>query len=61
MGKDFELKQITEYLASSMCYVDSDYIYRYVNSKYEEWFGVSKDDIIGKSVKELIPLSLIHI
>ena len=57
MGKDFELKQITEYLASSMCYVDSDYIYRYVNSKYEEWFGVSKDDIIGKSVKELIPLT----
>ena len=53
--KDNQLKQITESMTSSMCYMDADYIYRYVNSRYEEWYGISSQDIIGKSIKDLMP------
>ena len=51
--KTNQLKQITDSMTSSMCYMDQDYVYRYVNNKYQEWYGVSNEDILGKSVKEV--------
>ncbi len=53
--KDNQLDQITASMTSSMCYMDSDYIYRYVNPRYEEWYGLKNEDILGKSAKEMIP------
>ena len=53
--REKQLEQITSSMTSSMCYIDSNYIYRYVNHKYEEWFDISADKMIGKSVEELSP------
>jgi len=50
-----QLKQITESMTSSMCYMDKTYTYRYVNHKYEQWWGVKREDIINKSVQEIAP------
>lgn len=53
--KSEQLSQITESMTSSMCYVDKDYVYRYVNHRYEQWFGHCRKDILGKSISELAP------
>ena len=53
--REKQLEQITGSMTSSMCYMDSDYIYRYVNHKYEEWFGISAESMLGNSVKEISP------
>ncbi len=53
--REKQLEQITGSMTSSMCYIDSNYVYRYVNHKYEEWFGISAETMIGKSVEELSP------
>lgn len=53
--KDNQLDQIAASMTSSMCYMDSDYIYRYVNPRYEDWYSISSDEVIGKSVRDLAP------
>lgn len=50
-----QLSQITDSLTSSMCYMDRNYIYRYVNYRYEQWFGHSKEEVIGKTGAQLAP------
>lgn len=50
-----QLSQITESMTSSMCYVDRNYTYRYVNDRYQEWFGHSREEVIGKTVSDLAP------
>jgi len=53
--KSEQLSQITESMTSSMCYMDRNYIYRYVNYRYEQWFGVKREDALGKSIEEIAP------
>lgn len=48
------LEQITHAMTSSIAYVDNNFIYRYTNHMYTEWFGERASDIIGKSVSEVI-------
>ena len=47
-----KLEQITSSMTSSMAYIDREYRYRYINHKYTEWFGVSKEVILGKTIAE---------
>lgn len=48
-----KLQQITNAMTSSMAYIDRDYKYRYINYKYTEWFGLTREDVIGKTIKEV--------
>ncbi len=53
--KEKQLAQITGSMTSSMCYLDQNYVYRYINHKYEEWFGIKKEDMIGTCIKDIAP------
>jgi PAS domain S-box-containing protein len=37
-----------------LAYVDTDERYRFVNSGYERWFGHTRSQLIGRSVKEIL-------
>ncbi len=53
--KEKQLAQITGSMTSSMCYLDQNYVYRYINHKYEEWFGIKKEDMIGNCIEDIAP------
>jgi PAS domain S-box-containing protein len=51
---EYQLRLITDNIPAYVSYVGSDLRYRFVNRKYEELFGISQDEIIGKHVKEVL-------
>jgi PAS domain S-box-containing protein len=48
------LRLITDNIPGLVAYVDQDMIYRFANAGYEHWFGLKREDIIGKQVKDLL-------
>ncbi len=51
--QDSKLEQITNSMTSSMAFVDTNFTYRYINNKYTEWFGVERENIVGKTIEEV--------
>ena len=49
-----QLRVITDALPGLIASVDCDERYRFVNAGYEQQFGLSRDQIVGLSVKELL-------
>ncbi len=49
-----QLKVITDALPSYLSYLDSNLRYVRVNHTYEEWFKRSAQDIVGKSIHEVL-------
>ena len=52
--REQELRLIANALPVCICYVDANQRYRFVNHTYEVWFSCRRDEIIGKSVRELL-------
>ncbi|MEH2380884.1 MAG: AAA family ATPase [Nostoc sp.] len=52
--REQELRLITDALPAMIGYVDANQRYRFVNRTYEVWFSRSRDEILGKSVHELL-------
>ncbi len=52
------LRSITDLVPSRIAYVDREQRYRFVNGRYEEWFGCRREDIIGRHAKEVLGDSL---
>ena len=52
-GKEF-LRKITDGLPVLIAYVDPQERYRFVNKEYEKWFEKPSEQIIGKSVLEIV-------
>ncbi|MEH2089997.1 protein kinase domain-containing protein [Nostoc sp.] len=52
--REQELRLITDALPVLISYVDANQRYRFVNRIYEVWFNLSRDEILGKSVHELL-------
>ncbi|MEH2361815.1 AAA family ATPase [Nostoc sp.] len=52
--REQELRLITDALPAMISYVDANQRYRFVNRTYEVWFSRSRDQILGKSVHELL-------
>jgi diguanylate cyclase (GGDEF)-like protein/PAS domain S-box-containing protein len=48
------LSMITDNMPALISYVDSDVRYRYANATYREWFGVTPQDIEGRTVREVL-------
>jgi PAS domain S-box-containing protein len=48
------LHLVTDSAPLLLSYVDSDLRYRFVNQEYAKWFGLPKEQIIGKTVPEII-------
>ncbi len=49
-----EMVRLTSALPILVGFVDSDFIYRFANNAYEEWFGKTPEEIVGKSVQSVI-------
>ncbi len=49
-----QLRLLTDALPTLISYIDKDLIYRFVNHTYTTWFGLPKEEIEGRHVKELI-------
>ena len=52
--REQELRLITDVLPAPIGYVDADRRYQFINRTYEVWFSRSRDQILGKSVRELL-------
>ena len=49
------LRLITDTVPALIGYFDRDEVYRYVNKGYADWFGHSKDRVVGRAIAEVIP------
>ncbi len=52
--REQELRVIADALPALICYVDANQRYQFVNQAYEVWFKRSRDEILGKSIRELL-------
>jgi PAS domain S-box-containing protein len=52
--REQELRLITDALPVLIGYVDVNQCYQFVNHTYEVWFSCSRDEILGKSVREFL-------
>ena len=52
--REEELRVITDTVPALISYVDKDGYYRFVNRGYQEWFGLSKDKIIGEHFRQFL-------
>jgi len=49
-----KLAAIASGVPALISYVDSGQAYRYVNRRYEEWFGHSSDALVGRKVRDVV-------
>ncbi len=54
LESEAQLQLIMDALPSYLSYVDRDFRYVRVNKTYEEWFGLSAIDIVGRRVPEVV-------
>ncbi|MEY3869412.1 MAG: hypothetical protein RLZZ338_3303, partial [Cyanobacteriota bacterium] len=52
--KEEQLRLLTDALPVCISYVDKNQQYRFVNRTYEIWFSHKREDIYGKTVKEIL-------
>jgi PAS domain S-box-containing protein len=50
-----KLSIITNGIPTLIAYIDKDKRYLYVNRSYAAWVGLAEEEIIGRSVREIIP------
>ncbi|MFB2897857.1 PAS domain S-box protein [Aerosakkonemataceae cyanobacterium BLCC-F50] len=51
-----QLQLITDSVFGCISYIDASQRYRFVNKTYETWFNCHKEDILGKTILEVIGL-----
>jgi PAS domain S-box-containing protein len=49
-----QLCAITDALSILVAYVDDQGRYRFANQAYERWFGVSREAIVGRSIRDVV-------
>jgi PAS domain S-box-containing protein len=53
-AQEQELRLITDALPVGIGYIDAEQRHRFVNHTYEIWRNCSRDEILGKSIRELV-------
>ncbi|WP_166831357.1 PAS domain-containing protein [Thalassoroseus pseudoceratinae] len=53
-ASEAHLRMTTDIIPAFISYVDRDYRYGFVNAKYEEFFGKTRDEIIGEHVRDIV-------
>ncbi|MBE9225529.1 PAS domain S-box protein [Phormidium sp. LEGE 05292] len=51
-----QLQLITDSVPGCISYIDASQRYRFVNKTYEAWFNCQKEDILGKTIQQVIGL-----
>ena len=49
-----QLRTIADAMPALIAYVDSEYRYRFNNKGYQEWFGLSRDDLLNRTAREVL-------
>ena len=52
--RERQLETITDSLPTLVSFVDASGCYRFVNRSYERWFGITRDSMIGRHVREAL-------
>jgi PAS domain S-box-containing protein len=53
-GAAQELALLADSVPALISFVDPEERYRFVNSRYTEWFGLSHDEVIGRTLREVL-------
>ena len=48
------LQALSDVTKAKVSYVDKELRYRFVNQQYEDWYSTTADQILGKTVQELM-------
>jgi diguanylate cyclase (GGDEF)-like protein/PAS domain S-box-containing protein len=51
---EHRLRMITDNTPALISYVDSELRYRYANATYSEWFGVTPERMLGRTMREVL-------
>jgi len=54
VDKERQLRQVIDSIPTPMCYVDADDCYRYVNDSFLSYVGLASEQIVGRSVREIL-------
>ncbi len=49
-----QLAWLVDAMPALISFIDRDFRYRYCNSSYSEWFGLAREQIIGKPMIEVL-------
>ncbi|MGB8953677.1 MAG: PAS domain S-box protein [Candidatus Aminicenantales bacterium] len=52
--REQEVRTIADNVPALVSYVDAEGRYRFVNRRYEEWFGMPKEEILGKKLSRVL-------
>src|SRR6266850_1929662 len=53
-GSNELLQLISDAVPALISYIDRDRRYRFCNRAYTEWFGLRQDQVIGKTMREVL-------
>jgi diguanylate cyclase (GGDEF)-like protein/PAS domain S-box-containing protein len=53
-ASESELRLIMDNVPARVAYIDRDYRFRFLNRHNEEWLGLSRDDVTGRLVAEVV-------
>jgi len=48
------LREITDAIPAAVAYFDREWVYRYANKGYAEWFGWSVSEVEGRKIREVV-------
>jgi PAS domain S-box-containing protein len=51
---DQQLRTLADALPALIAFVDRGFRYRFVNRAYENWFGLKREEIVGKTIRQLL-------
>jgi diguanylate cyclase (GGDEF)-like protein/PAS domain S-box-containing protein len=52
--KERQLRQVIDSFPTPMCFVDADNTYRYLNDSFIEYIGLPAEDVVGRSVRDIL-------
>jgi diguanylate cyclase (GGDEF)-like protein/PAS domain S-box-containing protein len=60
-AREEQLRLVTDALPALISYVDKNWKYRFNNKAYETWYGMERDSIMGKHVREVLEESAFRV
>lgn len=55
------LRAITDSVPALIAEIGTDYVYRFANRAYEEWLGIARGDMLGRSVEQVMGRQLFEL
>ena len=53
-AREAELLLVTDALPVLIAFIDRDLVYRFANRAYEDWFGVTPEQVVGRHIREMV-------